>query len=180
MIHARLDRNRAVLLIVDIQEKLLPAIFDGAGCVAAASKLIAAAGVLGVRVIATEQYPAGLGPTCAPIKELLKDAAIHEKTLFSGCTPDVVAAIGSANQVIVAGMETHVCVQQTVLDLLRAGKDVWVCVDAVSSRRAFDRDTAIDRMRHEGACVTTGESAIFELLGQAGTPEFKQILKIVK
>jgi nicotinamidase-related amidase len=105
-----------------------------------------------------------------------------EKLVFSACVQGVRDAIAEKgrDQIIVTGIEAHVCVQQSVLDLLRDGKGVWVCADAVSSRRAFDCEVALQRMRQAGAVVTTVESVIFELLGQAGTDAFKQVLKIVK
>ncbi len=179
----RLQREKAVTLVVDIQEKLLPAMAEADSCLVAAGKLIRACHVLTVPVLVTEQYPAGLGPTCKPLVELLGEQAHRvEKLSFTACTPQITELIErvGARQVIVCGIETHVCVQQTVLDLLRKGLEVWLCADAVSSRRPFDREIALKLMRHAGAAVTTVESVIFELLGQAGTPEFKEILKIVK
>ena len=178
----KLEPGGAVLLVVDIQEKLLPAIDHAEACVAAAKRMIEAARVLVVPTVVTEQYPAGLGPTCAAIKEALGDAPVAEKVRFSACVDSVMRALAqlSRRQVIVVGIEAHVCVQQTVLDLLRAGYLPYVCADAVSSRQPLDRETAIARMRQAGAIITTTESVIFELLGQAGTQQFKQILRIVK
>ncbi len=178
----RLDPGSAALLVVDIQEKLLPSIQEAQACEAAARRMIDAAQVLNVPVILTEQYPAGLGPTCGPVRSACGDAPRFEKLLFSACIAPVMQAIENLGrrQVIVVGIEAHVCVQQTVLDLLRLAYVVHVCADAVSSRRTLDRDIALDRMRQAGAMVTTTESAIFELLGQAGTEQFKRILKIVK
>lgn len=179
---AKLSVSSALLLVIDLQEKLLPAIYESQACLAGAQKLLQAAGVLQVPIVVTEQYPHGLGPTCPLVRELLGDAKPVEKLAFSACTPEVAKMIeaGRRRQIIVAGIEAHVCVQQSVLDLRRMGLDVWVCADAVSSRRAFDRDIALDRMRQAGAVITTAESVIFELLGQAGGELFKQILKIVK
>jgi len=178
----KLEPGGAVLLVVDIQEKLLPAIDHAEACVAAAKRMIEAARVLVVPTVVTEQYPAGLGPTCAAIKEALGDAPVAEKVRFSACVDSVMRALAqlSRRQVIVVGIEAHVCVQQTVLDLLRAGYLPYVCADAVSSRQPLDRQTAMARMRQAGAIITTTESVIFELLGQAGTQQFKQILRIVK
>lgn len=182
----KLGREQAILLVIDLQEKLLPAIHQADACVAAAGRLIRGCQALGVPVIATEQYPAGLGPTCQNVRELLGTEAPIEKLLFSAYVQgvrDAIAARAGASsraQVIVTGTEAHVCVQQTVLDLLRDGKDVWVCADAVSSRRPFDCEIALQRMRQAGAVITTTESVLFELLGQAGTDDFKRILKIVK
>lgn len=177
-----LTRALATVLVVDLQQKLLPAMHEADSCVAAAARLIKAAGTLGVPVIATEQYPAGLGRTDPRISELLAANRTFEKTQFSAWIEPVRAVLAHSgrNQVILVGIETHVCVQQTALDLLRDGKQVWLCVDAVTSRRPLDSQVACDRLRHAGAIVTTTESVIFELLGEAGTQEFKNILKIVK
>lgn len=180
---SRLERNEAAVLVVDLQEKLLPAMSDGASCLAAAAKLVSGAQVLEVPILATEQYPEGLGPTCGEIVGLLgASTARVPKLVFTACVPVIMAEIQAAKrrQVIVCGVETHVCVQQTVLDLLRKQMAVWVCGDAVSSRRPMDRDIALERMRQAGAVVTTVESVLFEMLGAAGTDLFKRMLKVVK
>lgn len=177
-----ITRTTTVLFVIDLQDKLLPAIHEGEAVVAAANRLIRAARLLGVPLLATEQYPAGLGPTCTAVRETWGDVKAVEKLRFSGCVDEVMAALADYDRpcVLITGVEAHVCVQQSVLDLLRRGYAPIVCADAVSSRRAFDRDIALERMRDAGAVITTSESAIFELLGQAGTDEFKQVLKIVK
>jgi nicotinamidase-related amidase len=179
---AALRADTTVLLVIDVQEKLLPAIHEGQGVVEAVRRMASAAGALEVPVLVTEQYPAGLGPTVAGLRECLPQVPPFEKTRFSACVPAVVdrlAALGRPH-VVVVGIEAHVCVQQSVLDLLRIGFLPYLCVDAVGSRRSLDRDTAVERMRQAGAVVTTTESVIFELTGQAGTELFKRILKIVK
>ena len=179
----QMDRTKAVVLIVDLQEKLLPAITGATACVAASARLVAGAKALGVPVLVAEQYPAGLGHTCPEIATLMEDMPrCVEKMAFSACVPAILDAIAlqQRQQIIIAGVETHVCVQQTVLDLLRRGLRVWVCADAVGSRHELDREIALKRMRHAGAVVTTVESVLFELLGEAGTEDFKKILKIVK
>lgn len=177
-----LGADNTVLLVVDVQEKLLPAIHEGERALENARRMTAAAGVLGVPTIVTEQYPAGLGPTCASLREGLAGLPVIEKTRFSACVPAVKERLEELGRpgVLVVGIEAHVCVQQTVLDLLRLGYLPYVCADAVGSRRPLDRDTAIERMRQAGAVITTTESAIFELTGEAGTDLFKRILKIVK
>lgn len=179
---AALRTDTTVLLVVDLQEKLLPAIHEGDQVLENARRMVAAAGVLEVPVLVTEQYPAGLGPTCAGLRECLAGAPAVEKTRFSACVPAITDSLTELARpvVVVVGVETHVCVQQTVLDLLRAGYTPCVCADAVGSRRPLDRDVAIERMRQAGAVVTTTESVIFELIGEAGTELFKRILKIVK
>ncbi len=172
----------SVLLVVDYQERLLPAIHEAAACVEAGRRMIQAARILQVPVLATEQYPRGLGPTCATILEALAGTPVIEKTRFSACVEETVTALRRLARpfVIVVGIEAHVCVQQTVLELLKLGYTPLVCADAIGSRRPLDRDTAVARMRQAGAVITTTESATFELLGRAGTEAFKAVLAVVK
>ncbi|MBN1343498.1 MAG: hydrolase [Phycisphaerae bacterium] len=180
----KLSTKDALLFVIDLQEKLLPAIHDADAVTEACRLMIRAAGVFELPMLLTEQYPKGLGPTVPPIMELLEPAGVKpiEKVLFTGYTPEVRQALQSAsrNQIVVVGIESHVCVQQTVLDLLRVDYKVWVCADAVGSRKPHDRDVSLDRMRQAGAFVTTTESVIFELTRQAGTDLFKKVLKIIK
>lgn len=181
-LHPPIQPDSTALLVVDFQDRLLPAIHEADACVACACRVIEASRVLGVPILCTEQYPAGLGPTCPIVRASLGDAPILEKTRFSGCVASVLDRLGQWGRphVVVVGIEAHVCVQQTVLDLLRLGYLPFVCADAVSSRKPLDRDMALQRMRQAGAIVTTSESAIFELLGEAATPTFKEVLRIVK
>ena len=181
-IPAMLTAETAVLLVVDVQERLMPTIHESDGIITTVGRMIRAAGILEVPVVVTEQYPAGLGPTCAAIRDLLGETPIFEKTRFSACVEPVVEHLGSLGRpnVIVVGIETHVCVQQTVLDLLRLGYMPYVCADAVSSRVPLNRDVAMTRMQQAGAVVTTTESVIFEALGESGTDRFKAILTLVK
>jgi nicotinamidase-related amidase len=178
----KLSAEQAVLLVVDLQEKLLPAMDRADDCISAAVKMIRAAQVLELPILLTEQYPAGLGRTCAAVRQLLGETAAIEKMRFSACVDEVMHRLTALKrrQVVVVGIEAHVCVQQTVLDLLRAGYPTWVCADAVSSRRTLDRDIAFQRMRQAGAIVTTTESVTFEMLIEAGTEQFRQVLRIVK
>jgi nicotinamidase-related amidase len=170
------------LMVIDLQDRLLPAIHEVDACVAASRRMIEAAKVLGLPMLCTEQYPAGIGRTCQAIRDSLGDTPVFEKTRFSGCVEPVTMRLRELDRrnVVVVGIEAHVCVQQTVLDLRRLGFLPFVCADAVGSRRPFDRDIAIERMRQAGAIITTTESAIFELTGEAATETFKRILKIVK
>lgn len=174
--------DQTVAFVVDVQEKLLPAIEGGAALLGQVAKLVEAMTVLGVPLVATEQYPAGLGRTCPAVAEKWGEVDVVEKTRFSGCVEPVLEQLGAwkRRQVLVAGMEAHVCVQQTVLDLLRQGYVPYVLADAVGSRRGLDQEMALVRMRQAGAIVTTVESVIFELLGEAGGERFKRVLKIVK
>lgn len=172
----------ALLLVVDIQDRLLPAIHDGDACIEASRRMIEAARVLELPIVATEQYPEGLGPTCATLAERLSGVDIITKMRFSACVEPVVERLRQHDRphVIVVGIEAHVCVLQSVLDLLRLGYIPYVCVDAIGSRRPLDRDTAVQRMAAAGAILSTTESVTLEILGEAGTETFKRILKIVK
>jgi nicotinamidase-related amidase len=176
-------RGESVLLVVDVQERLLPAIDGHEQVAAAADRVVRAAVELGVPVLCTEQYPRGLGPTVEPIRSSLAGAPILEKMAFSCCGAaglmDRLGAMGRS-QVILVGIETHVCVMQTVLDLLAAGYRPYVAADAVSSRFATDRQTALERMRQAGAVVTTSESVLFEWLETAAAAEFKAVSRIVR
>ena len=169
------------LLVVDIQEKLVPAIADGKRVVFNSRRLIDGAKVLGIPVVATEQYPKGLGPTVPELADRL--GPIPDKLTFScsGC-PEVFEKLreDGIHKILVVGIEAHVCVQQTVLDLLGDGWRVYLAVDAISSRYALDRDTAFRRMDSSGAVLTTTEAALFEWCYIAGTPEFKEISRLVR
>lgn len=179
----RIRRTHTALLVVDLQEKLLAAIPDGARILDRARRFIEAAKVLKLPILATEQYPKGIGSTCAEIKAALADTPVLEKLEFSSCGAPAFTEAWSrsgADTALVCGVECHVCVQQTTLDLLARGARVFVLADAVGSRNPFDRDIAFERMRQAGAIVTTTESAMFELLERAGTAEFKEILRLIK
>lgn len=177
-----LSRESSRLLIVDVQEKLLPLIPTAESMIENCRKLIVGAGVLSVPAFATEQYPKGLGSTTPVLAELLGE--IPEKLRFSSAE---VLNWGLAaeqeddrEQIVVAGIEAHVCVQQTVLDLLTAGFRVYVAADAVGARHATDLQFALRRMESAGATITTTESAIFEWCEVAGTPEFKRISALIR
>jgi hypothetical protein len=145
------------------------------------SRLIRGAKVLGLPIVATEQYPEGIGPTVEEIRSLLPDVPPLPKMTFSCCgNPDFVPRIGTRSQILLAGIETHVCVYQTCRDLLAAGYEVHVIADAVSSRSRESFDHALRRMRDRGATINTVEMALFELLGSAEGAEFRTILRIVK
>ena len=175
----RLNAKQSVLLIVDLQEKLSPAIDGGAAVIDHAAWLIGVARKLGVPVIATEQYPQGLGSTDKKIAELLLPGELLEKIHFSAVAEGNLLshAHGNRLQWVVCGTESHVCVQQTVLDLLAAGRQVSVVDEAVGSRKASDKVLALQRMRQHGADIVSREMVAFEWLHQANTPEFKAVLK---
>ena len=179
----RLTRAKAGLVVVDIQERLLPAIFEKERLVQNALRLIKGAAILGVPVIATEQYRKGLGATVPEVAAAIPDFAPMEKVAFSAHGAAGFAATLEKNKIsepILCGMETHVCVTQTCLDLLAQGCRVFVVADAVSSRTPDNYRYGIDRMRAAGAVIVSTEMVLFELLEQAATDEFKQVLALVK
>ena len=176
-----LCRDDARLLIVDVQEKLVPHIDGAAAMIDCCRRLIEAARLLGLPVTATEQYPQGLGPTVAQLRDLLDPP--NGKLRFSSAEvlgwPPAAEQDDNRDKVIVAGIEAHVCVQQTVLDLMSLGYRVYVPADAVSSRSRLDWEFALRRMADSGAVITTTEAVLFEVCEAAGTPEFKEIRRLV-
>lgn len=175
-----LARDDSRLLIVDVQEKFVPVIPVAGQLIANCRKLIQGARVLGVPVAATEQYPRGLGGTTPELAELLPDRP--EKLRFScaECLKWVAAHEDDRCKVVVAGIETHVCVLQTTLDLLSAGYEVYLPADALASRHKQDWRFGLERMANSGAVVTTTEAVLFEWCEVAGTEEFKEISRLVK
>jgi len=178
-----LKPQTTALLIIDIQERILPVINNYQRVVDGTLKLIKGFKVLGLPIFYTEQYPKGLGPTVQSITEALGDIKPFDKMSFS-CSGAVnlFDELRSKNllQVVVCGIEAHVCVQQTVLDLSENGFQINLAADAVSSRKEIDYSVALERMRHHGIEVSTTESILFELLNICGTSQFKDISKIVK
>lgn len=176
-----MSRGDTALLVIDVQEKLLPAIADGRRVAWNVRRLIDAAKTLGLPVVATEQYPKGLGPTVAELAERLGPAA-SKLTFSAGGCPQVFAELraGGLHKILVCGIEAHVCVAQTVFDLLADGWRVYVAVDAVGSRFEIDCRTALGRMDSAGATLTTVEAAMFEWCDAAGTPEFKEISQLAR
>jgi nicotinamidase-related amidase len=174
----------SVLALIDIQEKFRPTIAGIEALIRRIEILARAAMRLGVPVLATEQYPKALGNTVAEIKRWLPDSQAYlPKMCFSSaaCVPfrDALAATGR-RQVVLAGIETHVCVLQTALELAAAGHSVYVVEDAVSSRQSADRQAALERMSRHGIERITAEMAVFEWLREAGTPEFKELQALIK
>jgi len=170
-----------LLLVVDVQEKLMPLIADAKRILWNLRRLLDGAEATGLKTLATEQYPQGLGPTVGELGARL--GTIPSKATFScgGCEPFAERLVESgASKVLVSGIEAHVCVQQTVLDLLAGGYRVYVPVDAVGSRYAIDYQTGLRRMESAGATLTTTESALFEWCQQSGTPTFKKISALVR
>ena len=177
-----LSREDSRLLIVDMQQKLLPLIPVADRVIHNCRRLIHGAQALGIPVAATEQYPKGLGATAPQLAELLGD--VPEKLRFS-CSevlnwPTAAEQPEARDQVVVAGIEAHVCVQQTVLDLIARGFRVYVVADSVASRGKFDWKTALRRMADAGATLTTVESVLFEWCETAAAKEFRQISDLIK
>lgn len=173
-----LDPSSTLLAVIDIQERLLAVIPDADRVVARAARLAEAARLLGVRTVLTEQYPRGLGPTDARLTPLLP--APRNKLSFSSAACEGIA-IGSDPYaaVVLCGLETHVCVAQTALDLLAEGYAVFLAVDAITSRHAVDRDVALRRLEASGAVPTTSEAILFEWCRTAAHPEFQAVRKLV-
>ena len=174
-----LDRERAALVVIDVQEAFRPAVLDFEQVAASVAKLIEGARAIGIPVVATEQYPKGLGRTVPEVAEALDGSDPIEKTCFPSSRAEGFD-LGGRDQVVLCGIESHVCVSQTAHDLLDRGLEVHVAQDAVSSRTEANRDLGIHKMVASGAIVTSVETALFELLGEAGTPEFKQVQALVK
>jgi nicotinamidase-related amidase len=176
-------REQSLLLIVDIQEKLAPAINNADNVVANTIKLVHAAKHLNIPIIASEQYPKGLGRAVPALRELLPSDSLVEKTHFSCMAePGFSDLLRKANriQIIVCGMEAHVCVLQTALDLQTSGFSAFVVADGVSSRRLESCEFGLERMRASGVTVVSTEMVLFEWIGQAGTVEFKALLPLIK
>jgi nicotinamidase-related amidase len=174
-----LDAQRSLLLAIDLQEKMLPAVAGHEEILRNCEWLIRAAQKIGVPVAGIEQYPKGLGPMVAAIGDLLPRGAVAAKTRFSSvsakCLPDLPGS--DRAQVVIVGVEAHVCVLQTALDLYHEGKEVYIVADCVGSRHHADRDLALARMRQEGVRIMSREMVVFEWLGEANTPLFRAVSK---
>jgi nicotinamidase-related amidase len=179
-----MSRGDTALLVVDVQEKLVPFIRDNARAIWNMRRLIDGAKVLGLPIAAAEQYTKGIGPTVAELAERLEPRPSKLTFSCGGC-PEIFFVLEEWRnrgicKILVCGIETHVCVQQTVLDLLADGWRVYVAADAVGSRFEVDYRIALNRMDSAGATLTTTEAAIFEWCEVAGTPEFKEISRLAK
>lgn len=181
-----IDPRKSTLLLVDAQDRLLPAMASPAEVEARCLILLKAARALDVPVAVSEQYPRGLGHTAPALKAEIGNAPVFEKLAFS-CWKDPAIKdhmIGHHEagrpQVILAGAEAHVCVLQTALDLAKAGFGVFAVADAMSSRAPFSVPLALDRMRQSGISIVDTEMVVFELLGRAGTAEFKALSALVR
>ncbi|MDH3719437.1 MAG: hydrolase [Planctomycetota bacterium] len=176
-----MSTHDSALLVVDVQEKLIGLLPGHQKIVWNIGRLIDAARILEVPVAGSEQYPQGLGPTIAELADRIGD--VPSKVSFSciACEELLDQLDGQGvSKLLVAGIETHVCVQQTVLDLLASGLAVFVAADATGSRYPVDYDVALRRMESAGATITTTEAAMFEWCQVAGTPQFKQISQLIR
>jgi nicotinamidase-related amidase len=175
-----LNAERAVLLLIDLQERLVPVIHDHDTVVSRAVRLAEAAQLLDVPICATEQNPAGLGPTVAPLAAYPQ--VVLSKTTFSAAGDPGFPALlpGGGRDMVVAGCEAHVCVLQTVLDLLGSGHRVFVAADAVGSRDPADKRAALDRASRHGAEIVTSEMVLFEWLRDCRHPKFREVQKLLK
>jgi nicotinamidase-related amidase len=182
----KLDRNNAVLVVIDVQEGMMPVMDRAAGVEANVERLIRGCHILGVPAILTEQYSKGLGTTVASIRRAMEESGGYrpiEKSCFSahGCA-GFEAELESLErtQIVLVGVETHVCVYQTAMDLLRDEYEVTIAADAVSSRTAENKAVALQRLTAEGVKISSAEMVLFELLVNAGSDEFRAISKLVK
>jgi nicotinamidase-related amidase len=175
----KLEAGRTTLVVVDIQEGFRRAIPDFERVTKATAALIEGAEAMGIPVVVTEQYPKGLGETVPEVTEHLPEGTEPlEKVCFSAAGAEGFD-LGGRDQALVCGIETHVCVNQTVLDLLGSGAEVQVAEDAVSSRSEENKRVGLHKMERAGAILTSVETALFELLGRAGTDEFKRVQKLI-
>lgn len=175
-----IERRDSALLLIDFQGRLMPAIEVGAAVVANARRLLEASEMLDIPVIVTEQNAKGLGPT---LPELLPqtNGAVFRKTSFDACRmPGFLDRLPDKRDLVIAGCETHVCVLQTALGLIDAGRRIWLVRDAVGSRRSESKETAIRRMERRGAQIVTTEMAIFEWLETCEHPRFRDALALVR
>ncbi|MBK7863975.1 MAG: isochorismatase family protein [Archangiaceae bacterium] len=178
----RFNKDAAALLVIDVQERLCAAMRPEALARVVNRTLAAIEGAkaLGLPIIVTEQYPKGLGPTLAEVKARIDGFAAVEKIEFSALVPLVREQLAARPQVLVTGMESHVCVFQTVRDLSDAGLTPFLATDAVISRDPVDHGVGLQLCRDAGAVMTTVETALFDALGRAGGPTFKAVSAAVK
>lgn len=177
------DASRSLLLFIDLQAKLAPAVHQAEACISRCHLLLTAARRLNIPVLATEHCSAKVGPTVPRLRSQLLPSEIIEKSHFNGASEESLGtslSIHDRQMIVVAGMEAHVCVLQTVLGLKANGYEPVVAADAIASRHAAARKLAIRRMRHHGADIVNTEMVIFEWLKVADHPAFKDILPMIK
>ncbi|MFW5648440.1 MAG: isochorismatase family protein [Candidatus Alkaliphilus sp. MAG34] len=177
-----LTKEDTVLMIIDIQERLSAAMEYGENVIDNTDILITISKDLGIPILTTEQYPKGLGDTVEKLNSNLDKDSVYEKIVFSGYIEQIVSDLErlERKKVVIVGMEAHVCVFQTVRDLLADGYQVFVVADAICSRTKQNYKIALDLMDAMGAVITSTETVCFDLLKEAGTPLFKKISKLIK
>lgn len=174
-----INNTESVFLIIDIQEKLVK-MLQNESVKTDSVKLAKAASILNIPTIITEQYPQGLGSTIDEIKEALPNAEYVEKTTFSAFRSNEVKKLLSHKQVIIFGIETHICVLQTAIELINEGYEVFVVQNACGSRDESNKQAALRRLIHDGAKIVTTEMVLFELLESSKHPNFKEIQNLIK
>jgi len=175
-------KEHTALLVIDVQERLMPVIFEQEKIFANVNKLLRGAEILNLETVITEQYPKGLGNTCKEV-QLPEQANIIEKTCFSSMLSKEVSdqlKLTNVKSLIICGVESHICVLKTALDAMKEGYEVYIVADAVSSRTEENKQLALARLRQAGAYITSVEMILFQLLDYAGTDEFKAISKLIK
>jgi nicotinamidase-related amidase len=181
-----LHRSDIFLVVIDVQERLMPTIDQRLAVEQNIERLVRGCRILDVPALLTEQYVEGLGPTVEPVRRAFEETSgyepIHKSSFSAGAAAEFGTAIRRLQKkhAVVAGVEAHVCVYQTVRDLLAFGVDVTIVADAISSRSATNKDIAVRRMHADGAKLSSTEMVLYELLGTAGTEEFRAILRLVK
>lgn len=174
-----INNNNALVLIIDVQEKLVNMLNDE-NVKADAIKIAKAASILKIPTVITEQYPKGLGSTIAEIKDVLPNAKYFEKTHFSALKEDRFKELLTKKQIILFGIETHICVLQTAFDLLNNGYEVFIVKNACGSRLKENKELALQRLRHAKAQIVTTEMVLFELLEGSKHPNFKEVQALIK
>jgi len=177
-VSAKLDPGRSALVVVDVQEAFRKAVPEFDDVAKATATLARGAAATGIPVIATEQYPKGLGRTVPEVAEVLPAAPL-EKVVFAASEAEGFD-LGERDQALLCGIESHVCVSQTAHDLLDRGVEVHVARDAVTSRSEENKELGLHKMEAAGAVLTSVETALFELVGAAGTEEFKRVQRLVR
>lgn len=178
-----LNKEQTLLVLVDVQGKLAKIVHDSESLIDHLVKLIKGLRILGVPIIWVEQYPEGLGPTIKEVAQYLPEIKPIRKTTFSACKNETFArAVQAAGrrQILVAGIETHICVYQTSVELKEWGYEVQVVADAVSSRTLTNKEIGLEKMKSAGISLTSVETALFELMEIAEGDDFKQILNLIK
>jgi nicotinamidase-related amidase len=175
-----MSHNSATLLMIDFQAKLMPAIDGAAAAIANAGRLLGVAQMLGVPVLFTEQNVKGLGATVPELASRVNGPVAHKMTFDASRAPSFAEMLADRPEVVVTGCEAHVCVLQTVLSLLDAGRHVYIARDAIGSRREESKEAAIRRMERHGADIVTTEMVVFEWLGTAEHPRFREATALIR